>query len=91
MFQHTVHSAQRAAQCHLRPGEIDYVMAFGRRYHQAGAVVYYRGQRDIPDEDRRLAICTRLAGTAVILSRDGRTVITVWRNRRSGLRRLRIK
>ena len=91
MFQHSGHSAQRAAQRRLSPLEIEYVLEYGRRYHQAGALVYYLGQRDIPKEDRRLDACMRLEGTALIMARDMRTLITVWRNRRQSRSRFRCK
>ncbi len=91
MFQHSCHSAMRASQRHLDPLAIEYVLEYGRRYHQAGALLYYLGQRDIPEPDQRYDMCSRLAGTAVVMSRDGRTVITVWRNRNIGRKRLQTK
>jgi len=85
------HSAWRAAQRNLSPEEVEYVKTYGRRFHRAGALIYYLRKRDVPEwdqaDDRRM----RLAGTAVILTKDGRTVITVWRNLKSGLKRIKRK
>ncbi len=85
------HSAQRAAQRNLNPDEVQYVLWYGQHLRRDGALIYYLRQRDIPEWDRADDHWTRLAGTAVILARDGRQVITVWRNRRRGFKIIRQK
>jgi hypothetical protein len=91
MAQFNRHSAQRAAQRNLSPEKVRYVITYGRQFRRAGALIYYLRRRDVPEWDRADDHWMRLAGTAVILTKDGRTVITVWRNRHNGLKRIRRK
>ncbi len=89
MFQMTNHSEQRAAQRCLTTEEVEYVMQFGKRYFSEGARVYYLRRKDLPGADHRLDCWNRLVGTAVVVSCDRQSVITVWRNRKTGLKFLR--
>ncbi len=91
MFQFNSHSAQRAAQRNLKIIEIEYVITNGQCFNKAGAVIYFLRKRDIPETDQAENSLARLAGTAVILSKDEKTLLTVWRNRRNGLKRIRCK
>lgn len=91
MLRFNKHSSRRTAQRNLSPEAVGYVLAYGQRFHRAGALICYLRGRDVPEWDRANDRWARLAGTAVILTRDGRTVITAWRNRRSGLRRIKHK
>ncbi len=85
------HSTIRAAQRNLSLEEIAYVIEFGKRFHKSGAVIYYLRRRDIPIDDAGKDDICRLVGTAVILAPDEETLLTVWRNRRSGLKNIRRK
>jgi hypothetical protein len=87
----TQHSAQRAAQRNLSAEEVQYVMWYGQCFRQAGALIYFLRRRDIPAWDHADDRWMRLAGTAVILTKDGRQVITTWRNRRRGLKHIKHK
>lgn len=91
MFQHTSHSALRAAQRGLSDEEIEYIYCYGTRYHLAGVVIYYLRCRDLPVEDTGWDWATRLVGTALVVSKDHSDLLTVWRNRRNGLKRIRKK
>ena len=91
MLDFSKHAVVRAAQRNLTVKEIGYVIAYGQRFRRAGALIYYLRKRDIPEWDRSEKQLTRLAGTAVILTKDGRRVITVWRNRQNGLKRIKHK
>jgi len=90
MFNFTNHSRWRAAQSNLSAVDIEYVRAYGQRFHRAGAEFYYLRRRDIPEWDLASDL-SRLAGTAIILTKDGRTLITIWRNQRHGLKNIRCK
>jgi hypothetical protein len=90
MMDMSEHSLTRAAQRNLGPEDVDYILAWGERHHCGGALIYFLRRCDIPASDRGVDRHERLAGTALIVSRDG-TVITLWRNRRSGLKRIRCK
>ena len=87
MFWMTDHSECRAAQRRLNPEEVEYVMLFGTCFYCNGARVYYLRQKDLPPGDPRA--WAYLVGAAVVTSLDRQTIITVWRNRRSGLKFLR--
>lgn len=87
----TLHSACRAAQRNLSSDDIQYIIIYGQRLHRAGAVIYYLRKRDIPLWDQNQSIYMRLAGSAVVFSRDGRAIITVWRNCQKGLKHIRCK
>ncbi len=88
MFAMNDHSILRSAQRNLSQEEIEYVLLFGKRYHRYGAIIYYLRNRDLPEGDSWRAWCQQLVGTAVVMSKDSEMVITVWRNRRTGLKRI---
>ena len=90
-IQHTTHSAFRSAQRGLTEDEIEYVYLFASRYHRGGALIYYLRRQDVPLPDRRRDFAMRLVGTALILAKDDRTLLTAWRNRRNGLKQIRKK
>lgn len=90
-IQFTTHSVQRSAQRGLTAPQIMYVLLHGQRFHRAGAMIYYLRRRDVPACDRKNDVWMHLAGTAVVLATDGCTVITVWRNQKNGLQRIRRK
>ena len=91
MIDFSRHATVRAAQRNLNDSDINYVTTYGKKFHKAGALIYYLRKRDIPDWDRSDPQWTRLIGTAVIMTKDGRQVITVWRNRSKGLKRIKRK
>jgi hypothetical protein len=91
MVQFSQHSLQRAAQRNISPDEVEYIMTYGQIFHRAGAVIYFLRKRDIPEEDQVYASRVRLVGTALIFSQDNNSLITIWRNRKSGLKRIKQK
>ena len=91
MLQHTVHSRQRAAQRGLSDDEIEYVFQYGSRFHREGALIYYLRKQDVPLHDQRKAWAVQLVGTALVVAKDGRTLLTAWRNRRNGLKVIKKK
>ncbi len=95
MFVYSNHARLRSVQRNLSPSKIDDVVEYGQVFHKAGGEFYYLRQRDIPQEDdlpegKKVTDFDRLVGTAVLVSRDG-TLITTWRNRRTGLKHIRCK
>jgi hypothetical protein len=88
MIYHTDHSALRSAQRGLSEEQIEYVLFFASHHHRGGALIYYLRRQDVPAVDRRCDFAMRLVGTALVINPDGRTLMTAWRNRRSGLRRI---
>ena len=91
MVDFSKHALVRAEQRNLSEEAIRYVMAHGEKSHKAGARIYFLRKKDIPPWDRADKRWSRLAGTAVVLTKDGRRVITVWRNRHKGRSRIRRK
>ena len=90
-FEPSDHATTRLAQRGLSLDDVEYVVAYGRSYHRAGARHCFLGERDIPAEDRANDRFARLEGTTILLdSRTENMVITAYRNRR-GLKTVRRK
>jgi hypothetical protein len=87
----TDHSELRMSQRNLSLDDVNYVMTYGQKLHRAGALIFFLRKRDIPAWDLPSSRLTRLAGTAVVASRDGRVVITAWRNLKRGLSHIKVK
>jgi len=86
--QWTTHAMLRCGQRGLSAADVEYVAARGTFYCGNDADYIYLRNADIPTAERRTM--SRLAGTAIVLSKCGR-VITVWRNQRNGLQKIRAK
>ena len=84
------HAIERMAQRNLSFRGLEYVLSNGTRSFGGGVVTYFLRQRDIPATDKRSDFCTRLIGTAILMSMDG-TVVTIWRNRKRGTKIIRRK
>lgn len=91
MFTLSDHAQCRAAQRGLPLDTIDYIMEHGQAFHRAGVVFYFLRDCDIPAQDKCFEQINRLTGTAVVVSKDRQTVITIWRNRRNGLKHIKSK
>lgn len=78
------------AQRNLSERDVEYVLTYGCREFRGGVEFRYLRKRDIPSQDR--TEFARLEGTAIVVGTVGETdVITVWRNRKHGLRHIRRK
>lgn len=91
MFTPSDHALYRATQRSLPIEAIDYILEHGQAYHRAGVLFYYLRNCDIPACDQRYEQITRLGGTAVVVSKDRQTIITIWRNRNNGLKHIKCK
>ena len=87
----TAHAKLRLAQRNLSIDEINYVLLYGQAWHKAGAVINYLRRKDIPKADRADQRRKRLIGTTVVMVESKPTVLTAYRNPRSGLRRIKRK
>ncbi len=83
------HAEKRMAQRNVSFEDIVFVLEHGRKLHKAGAVFFFLRKCDISQKRRRQF--GRLEGTVVVLSRETTTIITVYRNRQKGLRRVKRK
>lgn len=85
------HADWRAASRGLNETDIEYILLHGQRIHRDGALFYFLRRRDIPRPDRANQRWARLEGSAVVINQERGMVITVWRNRRRGLKVIRRK
>ncbi len=89
-LSYSEHALTRIAQRGLSNSAIEYVIQHGQRYRRAGAIHCFLRKCDIPASDQGNDEYAKLEGTLVLLSRKGRTVITVYRNRKA-MRQVRRK
>jgi hypothetical protein len=82
---------QRMAQWNLSSSDIAYVIAYGCFFNAPTVMICFLRRCDIPLSDLANGRQAQLEGTAVVLNKDGSIVITVWRDRGSGLQQLRRK
>ncbi|HIP73707.1 MAG TPA: DUF4258 domain-containing protein [Anaerolineae bacterium] len=87
----TDHARQRMARRNVSKQQLSFILEHGEETHCAGARLVHLRRKDIPEPLRRVDKFARLEGVTVVLSSDSPTVMTVWRNRRHGLRRIRHK
>lgn len=87
----TAHAIKRASQRNISPEDIEYVLQYGSKIHNAGACFYYLGGKDIPAEDRQEDEITRLEGTILVLDPEQSSIVTIYRNRERGLKEIRKK
>jgi hypothetical protein len=87
----TNHAQLRMSQRNLTANEIEFVTTHGTLHMAADAVFFYLRRKDIPKEMRRQSVYSRLVGTTVVVGQDLVEVITVYRNRKSGMHRLNLK
>jgi len=85
------HAQLRVAQRSLPNQAIEYIVEHGQSFHRAGVLFYFLRSRDVPTYDRHNEHIMRLVGTAVVISKDHQTVITIWRNSQRGLKHIKCK
>lgn len=90
-FVPTDHAEKRMAQRNLSLDDVLFTMQHGKIFHRAGALIVYLRAKDIPKHSRRNEKIRKLEGTTVILSREEPSILTVYRNRRNGLRKIKRK
>jgi len=87
----TTHAQQRMAQRNLSLSDIEFVLHYGQGFHRGGVVFFYLRHKDIPTDMLRDKDVAQLEGVAVVCSSDSSMVVTVWRNRQDGLRKIKRK
>lgn len=70
----------RRAQGNLHPDDVAYIVQNGQMVHNAGAILYFLRQKDIPQTDGQSRRVRRLVNVAVMISSDGEVSITTYRN-----------
>ncbi|MCB8944808.1 MAG: DUF4258 domain-containing protein [Ardenticatenaceae bacterium] len=89
--QITPHASRRMAQRNVSAEDVDFILRYGQKLHRAGAIIFFLRQRDIPPDKQADKSCSRLEGTAVVTNRHFSRILTVYRNRQSGLRHIKQK
>lgn len=80
----TYHACLRMAQRGLSQSDIQFVLTYGHKLRRSGSLFFFLGKRDIPVELSRLDNkIAKLEGTLLVLSSDGKELITVYKNRKA--------
>lgn len=74
------HAAQRCNDRRISLDDLNLVMKYGTRIHNAGALFCFMRRRDIPGDVPPVK-AGRLEGLTLVLDTDETSVITVYRNR----------
>lgn len=85
------HALLRMSQRNLSLADIKFILQYGQLHYRAGAVIVFLRDKDIPKNKRNSDDYIRLQGATVVLSRDEPQIVTVYRNRERGLKRIRCK
>jgi hypothetical protein len=80
-LQVTRHARARSAQRSIREQQIGLIIQLGRRFHKAGAIFCFFGEREAK-RNAHLAphVVDGITGCVVVLARADQTVLTVYRN-----------
>ena len=74
------HAEIRAAQRNLSYDEICFILTYDKRQRRAGVIFFCLHQKWFPHDLPGSHPYRRLIGTTVIVSRDGKVVVTAYRN-----------
>ena len=85
----TAHAELRAQQRAIHDGELELVVDYGTRVHNAGALFIFMGKKDIP-ESLPPALKERLHGITLVLAPGTEEILTAYRNK-AGLREIKRK
>jgi hypothetical protein len=84
------HALQRAAQRNIKRDKMEFILQFGQKIHNGGALFVFLGRHDIPDEYQRDDQFAKLEGSILLVSNDGSCLITTYKNKR-GLKQIKKK
>ncbi|NKQ34679.1 MAG: DUF4258 domain-containing protein [Chloroflexi bacterium] len=85
----TNHAVWRMAQRNVSEADICFVLEHGHKMYRAGAIFFFLRRCDFPKGTHRQY--GRLEGTTVVISRETHQILTVYRNRKNGLRHIKQK
>jgi hypothetical protein len=88
---YTSHAQWRLPQRNLAPWQVEYVLMHGTVFHCAGAVIVFLRRKDVRAFDCAPLKAESLIGTTVVLDPGQVHVLTAYRNRHDGMRRLKHK
>ena len=84
------HAQKRSFQRRISENDIAFVLRFGTKIHNGGALFVFLGQRNIPDKYKSDSRIRRLEGTILIMTPDESCLITVYKNKK-GIREIKKK
>lgn len=87
----THHAHLRMEQRNISAEDVVFILQHGYCLHRAGALFYYLRRCDIPDDKQALSQYARLEGGVVVTNTRAPIIVTVYRNRRHGLRKIKRK
>ncbi|MGB1253253.1 MAG: hypothetical protein ACPG8W_21755 [Candidatus Promineifilaceae bacterium] len=91
MLNLSAHAHQRMAQRNVSISDVQFILGLGFITHGSGAIHIHLREKDVPHHLRHNDRLTRLIGVTLVLSQQADMLITVWRNRKQGLRHIRCK
>lgn len=77
----TAHALSRMDDRHIPAQAVHAALRHGRVYHVRGAEVHVIGQKDVLRHRQHGIDLTAYEGVQIVCASDGRTVLTVYRNR----------
>lgn len=83
MLELTDHAHLRAAQRNLSKEQIEFICQRGERLRKAGAIFYRLRKKDVPKGLRRDDKYAKAIGSTVVVSKEGHSVVTVYRNQKA--------
>ncbi len=90
MGRYSRHALQRIAQRNIKKDNIEFIMKFGQKIHNGGALFVFLGKHDIPDEYQRDDQFAKLEGSILLVSSDESCLITAYKNKQ-GLKQIKRK
>lgn len=80
----TSHAIWRMNQRNMDGAEVKFIIQYGKKEYRAGAIIHFLGKRQIPTQFAKEF--GYLEGAVVLVSSVTGEVLTVYRNRRHGLK-----
>lgn len=77
---YSLHANIRAKQRGFTPKQVATIIRFGRKNHQAGAIYYSIGHKEIKRYYKQAPFLQDMNGMHIVMSLDG-TILTMFRNR----------
>jgi hypothetical protein len=84
------HALERVSQRNIDKDDVRFVLNFGQKIHNGGALFIFLGNKNIPEEYMSDDKFAKLEGTTLVVSKDGNNLITAYKNKK-GLRQIKKK
>ena len=84
------HALARVAQRNFHKDEISFILRFGQRIYNGGALFVFLGKHNLPTECLKEDKYAKLEGSTLVISGDGTCLITIYKNKK-GLKKIKKK